>query len=87
MILGIYQDSIKDILSQPMPPLKSKSTPQLKKKAIEVFNAWIVVSVAKDVDYTFTCTVCKYTETRLQRTKRSGKTLENRFRKAHEKCG
>jgi len=24
-----------------MPHLKSKSTPQLKKKAIEVFNAWI----------------------------------------------
>ena len=64
-----------------------KPTKLLKKKAIEVFNAWIVVTVAKDVDYTFTCTACKYTETRLQLTRRSGKLLENKFRKSNDNSG
>ena len=47
----------------------------------------IDITVVNGKEYTFTCTVCKYTEQRLQLTAKGDELCKKRFVKAHEKCG
>ena len=42
----------------------------------------IDITVVNGKEYTFTCTVCKYTEQRLQLTAKGGELCKKRFVKA-----
>lgn len=47
----------------------------------------IHTTVTNNTEYTFTCTVCKYTENRLLLTAKGAIKVSNNFKKQHEKCG